>query len=131
MLDDDRLRDVWERVLPRPEPITFFSRRSGSNQNLFHEYQIPRAKRKRLNEEQIANLKGAYLASRYRVWQIWLESLQAATAVSGAPLPVPEPKVNDLFRDRDGIEWIVEDVIIKLQANESPQVRNYLCIRKI
>jgi hypothetical protein len=114
-------------MAPAPEAIVLGVRQAGNNQPTFDEYAIPRAKRKRLTEEQIAALKGTYLATRYRVWQIWLDALQEARPLDGGPLPCPEPKVADRIRDEEAVEWIVEDVEIKLFGN----VRNLMCKRKI
>jgi hypothetical protein len=127
MLDSDQLRDVWERVLPRPEPVTLRSRLAGNLQSTFAEYALPRAKRKRLTEEQIAARAGTYLASNWRVWQIWNESIDLATALPPATLPCPLPKVADQIRDSEGVVWTVDDVEIKLMG----EVINMVCVKQV
>lgn len=122
MLDAGLTADVWSRVAPEPEAVTLKSRKAGGSQASFHAYELPRAKRKRLTKTQVQAF-GAYLASAWRVWQFWADSIAEAVPVGDAPSPCPDPKVGDQVQGGDGVTWVVVDAENKLFGN----VWNLVC----
>lgn len=91
MLDADRLRDAFERVVPNPEAATMKSRKSGALQATFTDHAISNVRLKRLTKEQ-AQVVGGEVAHKYRVLQVWQRHLDEVSA--------PDPKVAD--------EWVCE-----------------------
>ena len=109
-MDASTVRDLWQRLPPDPEAVTFSARAGddGDGPATFSSYTLS-AKGMRPKARQVA-VGGSLVVRRTRHWQMWLPLMEQAAAVAPASLPCPSPNPGDRITDADGGVWNIDSV---------------------
>jgi hypothetical protein len=109
-----QIDQAMRRVAQDPQSATYKVRADGTTAATFADYAALTVYRKPLTKDEVFAVGGLIAADRWRVWEVWTQTLEAAKA--------PSPKAGDVFVV-NGESWIAR----RVDASMMQRVQHCLC----